>query len=122
MKTYRRLQKRLLTINPDDIQVLQEQILLVIDSDPERVFRNKKRLESLGIETEFDSQNKTELSEIVERANEIGRQINPFGKPKNAEELIKKASKLLLLSEINTALECVEMALKLDPNNGKSIG
>ena len=112
--------ERLLTINPDDIQVLQEQILLVIDSDPERVFRNKKRLESLGIETEFDSQNKTELSEIVERANEIGRQINPFGKPKNAEELIKKASKLLLLSEINTALECVEMALKLDPNNGKS--
>ena len=74
--------ERLLTINPDDIQVLQEQILLVIDSDPERVFRNKKRLESLGIETEFDSQNKTELSEIVERANEIGRQINPFGKQK----------------------------------------
>ena len=27
---------------------------------------------------------------------------------------------MLLLSEINTALEYVEMALKLDPNNGKS--
>tara|TARA_B100001250_G_scaffold21240_1_gene17975 strand:+ start:10514 stop:12781 length:2268 start_codon:yes stop_codon:yes gene_type:complete len=111
--------ERLLTINPDDMQVLQEQILLVMDSDPDRVSRNKKRLEGLGVGTEFDSTNKTELSEIVERANEIGRQINPsFGKSKNAEELVKKASKLLLLREINTALECVEMALKLDPNNG----
>ena len=111
--------ERLLTINPDDMQVLQEQILLVMDSDPDRVSRNKKRLEGLGVGTEFDSTNKTELSEIVERANEIGRQINPsFGKSKNAEELVKKASKLLLLCEINTALECVEMALKLDSNNG----
>jgi tetratricopeptide (TPR) repeat protein len=113
--------ERLLTINPDDMQVLQEQILLVMDSDPERVFRNKKRLEGLGVETEFNSQNKAELSEIVERANKIGRKINPsFGKTKNAEELVKKAGKLLLLHQINTALECVEMALKLDPNNGKA--
>ena len=111
--------ERLLAINPDNMQVLQEQILLVMDSDSDRVSRNKKRLEGLGVDTKNIGHNVSELSDIVERANKIGRQINPtFGKSKNAEELVNKASKLLRLSEINTALECVEMALKLDPNNG----
>ena len=113
--------ERLLAINPDNMQVLQEQILLVMDSDSNRVSRNKKRLEGLGVDTENIGHDMLEFSDIVDRANKIGRQINPiFGKPKNAKELVNKATKLLLLSEINTALECVEMALKLDPNNGEA--
>ena len=111
--------ERLLAINPDDVDILQEQILLLLGSDSERINRNKKRLEGLGIDTEINSENTTELSNIVGRATVAHSQSNPLlSKPKNAEELVQKATKLLILGEINTALESVEQALKFDSTNG----
>jgi tetratricopeptide (TPR) repeat protein len=108
--------ERLLGIDPDDIKALQEQILLLTDSDPSRVKRNKKRLEGLGIEY---TKNNGQLSNIVERANIVGQNLH-INNSEDIDELYKKGSKLLSLGEINTALECIEKVIKLDSKNGKA--
>ena len=45
--------ERLLAVDPDDVSVLKEQALLLSRSDNERVTRNQRRLEGLGVE--FDT-------------------------------------------------------------------
>ncbi|MFQ3344405.1 MAG: tetratricopeptide repeat protein [Candidatus Poseidoniales archaeon] len=110
--------ERLLAVNPDDTDVLQEQILLLLGSDSDRIKRNQKRLEGLGVDSLQESENVNELSNIMVRANRAGSN-SYHDKSQNSDDLVHKATKLLLLGEINTALEYVDKALSLDNKNGK---
>ena len=112
--------ERLLAIDPDDIAVLKEQALLLTGSDEERVTRNHRRLEALGVE--FDpSLVTTELSEIVERAREVNKDVDPrASEPETSSGWLERAAKLLMLGEIAVALESVERALEVNPDNGEA--
>ena len=112
--------ERLLAIDPDDITVLKEQALLLTGSDEERVTRNHRRLEALGVE--FDpSLATTELSEIVERAREVNKDVDPRAtEPETSSGWLERAAKLLMLGEIAVALESVERALEVNPDNGEA--
>ncbi len=112
--------ERLLAIDPDDVAVLREQALLLTGTDEERVTRNHRRLEALGIE--FDaSLATTKLSEIVERAREVNKDVDPRAtEPETSAGWLERAAKLLMIGEIAVALESVEKALQVNPDNGEA--
>ena len=112
--------ERLLAIDPDDVAVLKEQALLLYGSDEERVTRNHRRLEALGIEFDI-SLASTELSDIVERAREVNRDVDPKAtEPETSSGWLERAAKLLMIGEIAVALESVENALEVNPDNGEA--
>jgi len=115
--TLDRTLERLLAIDPDDIEVLKEQVILLSGSDDVRFNRNTKRLEALGVDFTI-SENQTNLNNIAGRASDVQSVINPHLKdPSTSEGWVAKSAKLLLLGEIVVALESVEKALYLDPVN-----
>ena len=115
--TLDRTLERLLAIDPDDIEVLKEQVILLSGSDDVRFNRNTRRLEALGVDFTI-SENQTNLNNIAGRASDIQSAINPHLKePSTSEGWVAKSAKLLLLGEIVVALESVEKALYLDPVN-----
>tara|TARA_B110000003_G_scaffold158451_1_gene158743 strand:- start:208 stop:2508 length:2301 start_codon:yes stop_codon:yes gene_type:complete len=115
--TLDRTLERLLAIDPDDIEVLKEQVILLSGSDDVRFNRNSRRLEALGIDFTI-SDNQTNLNNIAGRASDVQSVINPHLKdPSTSEGWVAKSAKLLLLGEIVVALESVEKALYLDPVN-----
>lgn len=115
--TLDRTLERLLAINPDDIEVLKEQVILLSGSDDVRFNRNTRRLEALGVDFTI-SENQTNLNNIAGRASDVQSAINPHLKePSTSEGWVAKSAKLLLLGEIVVALESVEKALYLDPVN-----
>ena len=115
--TLDRTLERLLAIDPDDIEVLKEQVILLSGSDDVRFNRNTRRLEALGVDFTI-SENQTNLNNIAVRASDIQSAINPHLKePSTSEGWVAKSAKLLLLGEIVVALESVEKALYLDPVN-----
>ena len=112
--------ERLVAINPDDVDVLKEQAILLSGSQDERFNRNIKRLNALGIDHQL-SEGDNELSNIVDRANIAQNQINPHLKePSTSEGWVSKSSKLLQLGEIRSALESIERALYLDNANSEA--
>ena len=120
MEALDRSLERLLAIDPDDVAVLKEQALLLSGSDEERVTRNHRRLEALGIEFDI-SLTTTELSDIVERAREVNRDVDPRAtEPETSSEWLERAAKLLMIGEIAVALESVENALEANPDNGEA--
>ena len=115
--TLDRTLERLLAIDPDDIEVLKEQVILLSGSDDVRFNRNNRRLEALGVDFTI-SENQTNLNNIAGRASDVQSAINPHLKePSTSEGWVAKSAKLLLLGEIVVALESVEKALYLDPVN-----
>ena len=115
--TLDRTLERLLAIDPDDIEVLKEQVILLSGSDDLRFNRNTRRLEALGVDFTI-SDNQTNLNNIAGRASDVQSVINPHLKePSTSEGWVAKSAKLLLLGEIVIALESVEKALYLDPVN-----
>ena len=115
--TLDRTLERLLAIDPDDIEVLKEQVILLSGSDDVRFNRNNRRLEALGVDFTI-SENQTNLNNIAGRASDVQSAINPHLKePSTSEGWVAKSTKLLLLGEIVAALESVEKALYLDPVN-----
>ena len=115
--TLDRTLERLLAIDPDDIEVLKEQVILLSGSDDIRFNRNSRRLEALGVDFTI-SENQTNLNNIAGRASDVQSAINPHLKePSTSEGWVAKSAKLLLLGEIVVALESVEKALYLDPVN-----
>ncbi|HIC50805.1 MAG TPA: tetratricopeptide repeat protein, partial [Candidatus Poseidoniales archaeon] len=120
VETLDRSLERLLAIEPDDVAVLREQALLLTGTDEERVTRNHRRLEALGIE--FDaSLATTKLSEIVERAREVNKDLDPRAtEPETSAGWLERAAKLLMIGEIAVALESVEKALQANPDNGEA--
>ena len=115
--TLDRTLERLLAIDPDDIEVLKEQVILLSGSDDLRFNRNTRRLEALGVDFTI-SDNQTNLDNIAGRASDVQSVINPHLKePSTSEGWVAKSAKLLLLGEIVIALESVEKALYLDPVN-----
>ena len=115
--TLDRTLERLLAIDPDDVEVLKEQVILLSGSDDVRFNRNTRRLEALGVDFTI-SENQTNLNNIAGRASDIQSAINPHLKePSTSEGWVAKSAKLLLLGEIVVALESVEKALYLDPVN-----
>ena len=115
--TLDRTLERLLAIDPDDIEVLKEQVILLSGSDDLRFNRNTRRLEALGVDFTI-SENQTNLNNIAGRASDVQSVINPHLKePSTSEGWVAKSAKLLLLGEIVIALESVEKALYLDPVN-----
>ena len=115
--TLDRTLERLLAIDPDDIEVLKEQVILLSGSDDLRFNRNTRRLEALGVDFTI-SENQTNLNNIAGRASDVQSAINPHLKePSTSEGWVAKSAKLLLLGEIVVALESVEKALYLDPVN-----
>lgn len=115
--TLDRTLERLLAIDPDDIEVLKEQVILLSGSDDVRFNRNNRRLEALGVDFTI-SENQTNLNNIAGRASDVQSAINPHLKePSTSEGWVAKSAKLLLLGEIVAALESVEKALYLDPVN-----
>jgi len=112
--------ERLLAIDPDDVAVLKEQALMLSGSDEERVTRNHRRLEALGIEFDIALAT-TELSDIVERAREVNRDVDPkTTEPETSSGWLERAAKLLMIGEIAVALESVEKALEVNPDNGEA--
>ncbi len=109
--------ERLIVINPDDINVLKEQLILLSGSEDERLNRNLRRLNALGVDFQLTDANR-ELPNIIDRANAMQEQINPHLKdPITSEGWVLKSSKLMQLGEIRAALESVERALYLDASN-----
>ena len=120
MEALDRSLERLLAIDPDDVAVLKEQALMLSGSDEERVTRNHRRLEALGIEFDI-SLATTELSDIVERAREVNRDVDPkTTEPETSSGWLERAAKLLMIGEIAVALESVEKALEVNPDNGEA--
>ncbi len=110
--------ERLIAINPDDVEVLKEQTILISGSEDERFNRNIRRLEALGIDFQLPDKN---IPNIAERANAIQSEINPHLKePSTSEGWVSKSSKLLQLGEIRASLESIERALYLDASNSKA--
>tara|TARA_B100001996_G_scaffold341299_1_gene295276 strand:- start:3237 stop:5537 length:2301 start_codon:yes stop_codon:yes gene_type:complete len=118
--TLDRTLERLLAINPDDIEVLKEQAILLSGSEDIRFKRNNRRLEALGVEFEI-TEAQTNLGNIAGRASDVQGEINPHLKdPSTSEGWVAKSAKLLLLGEIGVALESIEKALYLDPTNSQA--
>ena len=110
--------ERLLAIVPDDVEALQEQLVLLEGRDDERIERNGKRLEALGIG--FDpSEKEMEVSGITKRAREyeVGEKLGS-GIPSSVSHLTKKAEKQLILGEVDIALETVSLAIEQDAKFG----
>ena len=112
--------ERLLAVEPDDVPVLKEQALLLTGTDDERTDRNKLRLEAIG--EEFDtSLSQTDISDIVHRAREINAEIDPIKvDPETSSGWLERAARLLLIGEIQVALESVEKAVETNPDNGEA--
>ena len=111
--------ERLIAINPDNIDVLKEQLILLSGSGDERLNRNTRRLDALGVD--FENSEESEIQNIINRANMAQDQINPHLKePSTSEGWVSKSSKLMQLGEITSALESVERALYMDNANSKA--
>ena len=111
--------ERLIAINPDNIDVLKEQLILLSGSGDERLNRNTRRLDALGVD--FENSEESEIQNIINRANMAQDQINPHLKePSTSEGWVSKSSKLMQLGEITSALESVERALYMDNTNSKA--
>lgn len=109
--------ERLLAINPDDVEVLQEQTLLLSGTDVERVVRNRRRLEALGIDSN-PSTEENKIADLASRAHETRMEVDPISsEPHTAAGWTERAAKLMLLGEVQVALESVENALELDQSN-----
>jgi tetratricopeptide (TPR) repeat protein len=120
MEALDRSLERLLAVDPDDIAVLKEQALLLSGADEERVTRNYRRLEGLGVEFDI-SLATTELSDIVERAREVNREVDPRTiEPETSTGWLERAARLLMIGEITVALESVEKAIETNPDNGEA--
>ena len=120
LDTLDRTLERLLAINPDDIDVLKEQAILLSGSGDIRFNRNSRRLDALGIDFAI-SENQINLNNIADRANNVQNVINPHLKePSTSEGWVAKSAKLLLLGEISAALESVEKAIYLDSVNSEA--
>ena len=110
--------ERLLSIAPDDVEVLKEQALLLDGTDPDRAIRNRKRLEGLGASLLF-TEEESEFTDIAKRARDAHQGVEPAPfQSKSAADLVERAAKQILLGEIRVALESVEMALDIDANYG----
>ena len=111
--------ERLIAINPDNIDVLKEQLILLSGSGDERLNRNTRRLDALGVD--FENSEESEIQNIINRANMAQDQINPHLKePSTSEGWVSKSSKLMQLGEITSAIESVERALYMDNTNSKA--
>jgi tetratricopeptide (TPR) repeat protein len=118
--TLDRTLERLLAINPDDIEVLKEQAILLSGSEDIRLNRNIRRLEALGEDFKI-SENQTNLNNIAGRASNVQNEINPHLKePSTSEGWVAKSSKLFLLGEIGVAIESIEKALYVDATNSEA--
>jgi len=107
--------ERLLAIVPDDTEVLNEQSVLLENTEDERLTRNSKRLEALGAMPTI-SEVGLQLSEISQRARESDFYIeNPSN---SVAGLIERAAKQLLLGELRAALETTDMAIETDSSFG----
>jgi len=109
--------ERLLAIVPDDIAVLNEQSILLDSTDDERLIRNRKRLEALGVAS-TPSEEEGELSLIAQRARDSD--VGGATQSNTAPGLIEKAAKQLLLGEFRAALESVEAAIERDQGFGQA--
>ena len=117
LDTLDRTLERLLAIDPDDIEVLKEQAILLSGSEDIRLNRNTRRLEALGEDFEM-SADQMSLNNISGRASDVQSVINPHLKePSTSEGWVAKSAKLFLLGEIGTALESIEKSLYLNPTN-----
>ena len=120
LDTLDRTLERLLAIDPDDIEVLKEQAILLSGSEDVRLNRNVRRLEALGEDFEI-STDQMGLNNISGRASDVQSAINPHLKePSTSEGWVAKSAKLFLLGEIGTALESIEKALYLDPTSSEA--
>ncbi|MDG1536200.1 MAG: hypothetical protein P8Q45_03145, partial [Candidatus Thalassarchaeaceae archaeon] len=109
--------ERLLAIDPDDTEVLQEQTLLLSGTDIDRVVRNRRRLEALGIDNAATEQ-EVSIADLASRAHEIRSEVDPISsEPTSAAGWTERAAKLMLLGEVPVALESVENALELDQSS-----
>lgn len=109
--------ERLLAIDPDDVEVLQEQTLLLSGTDIDRVVRNRRRLEALGIENAATEQ-EASIADLASRAHEIRTEVDPIAsEPTSAAGWTERAAKLMLLGEVPVALESIENALELDQSS-----
>ena len=112
--------ERLIAIDPDDINALKEQAILLSGSEDERLNRNIRRLDALGVEFQLTEGDK-DISNIIDRANVAQNQTNPHLKePSTSEGWVSKSSKLMQLGEIRAALESIERALYLDNSNSEA--
>jgi len=120
LDTLDRTLERLLAIDPDDIEVLKEQAILLFGSEDIRLNRNTRRLEALGEDFEI-STDQMNLNNISGRASDVQSAINPHLKePLTPEGWVTKSAKLFQLGEIGTALESIEKALYLDPTSSEA--
>ncbi len=120
LDTLDRTLERLLAIDPDNIEVLKEQAILLFGSEDIRLNRNTRRLEALGEDFEI-STDQMSLNNISGRASDVQSAINPHLKePLTPEGWVTKSAKLFQLGEIGTALESIEKALYLDPTSSEA--
>ena len=109
--------ERLLAIDPDDAEVLEEQTLLLSGTDIERVVRNRRRLEALGIES-VASVEEASIADLAGRAQEVRKEVDPLSaEPTTAAGWTERAAKLMLVGEVIVALESIENALEMDQSN-----
>jgi len=109
--------ERLLAIVPDDLAALNEQSVLLDNTDDERLIRNRKRLEALGAASQ-PSVAEDELSLIAKRARDSDS--GGTNQSNTAPGLIEKATKQLRLGEFRAALESVEEAIDRDKGFGQA--
>ena len=109
--------ERLLAIVPDDIDALNEQSILLDNTDDERVSRNRKRLDALGAVTKT-LEEEGELSLIAKRARDS--ESGGSTQSNTASGLIEKATKQLRLGDFRAALESVEEAIERDHGYGQA--
>ena len=109
--------ERLLAIVPDDIDALNEQSILLDNTDDERVSRNRKRLDALGAVTKTSEQ-EGELSLIAKRARDS--ESSGSTQSNTASGLIEKATKQLRLGDFRAALESVDEAIEKDHGYGQA--
>lgn len=109
--------ERLLAIVPDDIDALNEQSILLDNTDDERVSRNRKRLDALGAVTKT-SEEEGELSLIAKRARDS--ESGGSTQSNTASGLIEKATKQLRLGDFRAALESVDEAIERDNGYGQA--
>ena len=109
--------ERLLAIVPDDIGLLNEQLVLLDGGEDERFSRNRKRLEGLGATNPLSVED-GELSEIARRARDSDSEGSYMSE--TAPRLVEKAAKQLMLGDFRPALESVESAIKRDQNFGQA--
>lgn len=109
--------ERLLAIVPDDIDALNEQSILLDNTDDERVSRNRKRLDALGAAIKTSEQ-EGELSLIAKRARDS--ESGGSTQSNTASGLIEKATKQLRLGDFRAALESVDEAIERDHGYGQA--